>query len=128
MSVAAPPGVIDPMHALDPDLLAQQSGGDHELMVELLELFGETLPDMLGGIGDRMASGDPTGVARAAHLLKGSAGNMAARGLMDAAAGLEAAALAADRATMAFWWGRLREEADAVGACVEGLLAAGRPA
>lgn len=113
------------MLALDPELLSNQAGGDAELVTELLELFGETLPDMVGNIEDKMASGDAPGVARAAHLLKGSAGNMGARTLMDAASGLEGAARASDRSTMAFWWGRLREEAKRVQAAVDVLLAEG---
>jgi HPt (histidine-containing phosphotransfer) domain-containing protein len=109
--------------ALDPELLSSQAGGDAELVLELLALFAETLPDMVGNIQDKMASGDAPGVARAAHLLKGSSGNMGAKDLYDAAAGLEIAAQACDRGTMNFWWGRLREEAGRVQLAVDEMLA-----
>lgn len=124
MSVRSLAAEVNDVLALDPELLSSQAGGDAELVLELLTLFAETLPDMVGNIGDKMASGDAFGVARAAHLLKGSAGNMGARDLLDAASGLEIAAQASDRGTMAFWWGRLREESGRVQQAVDAMLAA----
>lgn len=49
----------------------EQMGGDEELMVELVELFLEDLPERLQEIEAALAAGDAEALSRAAHTLKG---------------------------------------------------------
>ena len=74
---------------------ALQRVGDCEcLLAEILDLFTETCPQMLEAIHQSVAGGDADALERAAHSLKGAAGNIAARAVADRAGDVESAAAA----------------------------------
>jgi HPt (histidine-containing phosphotransfer) domain-containing protein len=63
--------------------------GDVELLKELVALFLKDLPEMLTTLREAVTAGDATAIERAAHKLKGSVGNFAARPAFEAALRLE---------------------------------------
>jgi len=75
---------------LDMELLLSQLEGDRKLMCELVAIFLQDYPRQLERLRRALGEGDAPGVARAAHSLKGAAGNLAAEGVVAAAKRLEA--------------------------------------
>ena len=73
----------------DREAALEQMGGDEELLVELVEVFLEDLPERLREIREAVARADADGLQRAAHTLKGSVGNFAARAVYETALELE---------------------------------------
>jgi CheY-like chemotaxis protein len=67
----------------------EHTGGDEELLRELLMAFVEEYPPLLERIGDAIARCDARQLERAAHTLKGAAGAVAAEAAYDAAQRLE---------------------------------------
>jgi signal transduction histidine kinase/CheY-like chemotaxis protein len=65
---------------------------DPTLESRLAQLFAEHAPRLLAAVREALARGDATGVAVAAHTLKGAVGNLPARAAFDAAERLEAVA------------------------------------
>ncbi len=63
--------------------------GDVELLMEMVALFLEELPDLLTTLREAVTAGDAGAIERAAHKLKGSVGNFAARPAFEAALKLE---------------------------------------
>jgi PAS domain S-box-containing protein len=63
--------------------------GDMELLREVAGLFLVEYPKTMAEIRDAIDKGDPHGLNRAAHALKGSVGNFGARNAFDLALGLE---------------------------------------
>ena len=55
--------------------LLDRLGGDAELLKEVIGLFAEDCPQMMTAIRSGLESSDALAVNRAAHQLKGSAGN-----------------------------------------------------
>jgi two-component system sensor histidine kinase/response regulator len=74
------------------DLLARV-GGDPQLLREVIGLFLEDCPRLVAAIREGLAAGDTEAVHRAAHALKGSAGNFDATDVTALAQRLEARAL-----------------------------------
>jgi HPt (histidine-containing phosphotransfer) domain-containing protein len=70
--------------------------GDTDLLKELLGLFFAECPQRLAQIRDAIAKGDAENLQRAAHTLKGSVGNFAARAAFEAAERLELLGRAGD--------------------------------
>jgi HPt (histidine-containing phosphotransfer) domain-containing protein len=64
-------------------------GGNVELLKEMVTLFLNELPDLLGSLTEAIAAGNAIGIERAAHKLKGSVGNFAAPPAFEAALKLE---------------------------------------
>ena len=77
--------------------MRRRLGADDDLIAELLTLFLEDYPATLTALEEAVRTRDAEGTRRGAHSLKGSAGNMSARGVVTAAAALEASAIRADR-------------------------------
>jgi two-component system sensor histidine kinase/response regulator len=73
----------------DEGALRRRVSGDDELMTEVIRLFLEDLPMRLAAIKDAVNSRNADALRTAAHALKGSAGNLSADGLFDAARVLE---------------------------------------
>jgi HPt (histidine-containing phosphotransfer) domain-containing protein len=69
-------------------------GDDKELMQEIVDLYLEEYPRILGDIRAAAASGEVRALEFSAHALKGSVSNMAARRAYDAAMELETLARA----------------------------------
>ena len=64
-------------------------GGDRELLEEVAGLFLEHSPGLMARIKEAVEAGDSYRLERAAHALKGSAGNFAAEPTVQAALRLE---------------------------------------
>jgi signal transduction histidine kinase/DNA-binding response OmpR family regulator/HPt (histidine-containing phosphotransfer) domain-containing protein len=64
-------------------------GGDEELLRDLCHIFLEESPKLLQKLQQAVAAGDPDGVMRAAHSLKGEASYLGADGTSHAARQLE---------------------------------------
>ena len=76
-------------HVLDGRALLAQVDGDVRLLGKLTRLFLADCPGMLSAIKKAIASQDARGLQQAAHALKGSIANFAARGPFEAALKLE---------------------------------------
>ena len=72
----------EPSLGIDAAKLTHQFGGDEELMREIARMFLEDGDEIMAGLGDAVAAGDPCAVEQAAHKLKSTLGMLAA----DAAA------------------------------------------
>jgi signal transduction histidine kinase/CheY-like chemotaxis protein/HPt (histidine-containing phosphotransfer) domain-containing protein len=92
-SELAPP---DNLPALDPAEALEQTGGSMDMLRDLVALFSEECPKLMGEIRDSIARSDAAALRRAAHTLKGSAGIFAARAAAGAAAELESVARTGD--------------------------------
>ena len=75
--------------AFDEDALRQRLGGDDQLMTDVIKLFLEDLPARLAEIREAVNSRNANALRDAAHALKGSAGNLSAGGVFEAARVLE---------------------------------------
>jgi PAS domain S-box-containing protein len=75
--------------AFDPEIALEQAQGDHELLVEIVDLFLDELPRQTLLLRDALARQDSNALERTAHKLKGSIGNFGARRAYDAALRLE---------------------------------------
>ena len=73
----------------DEAALSQRLSGDEALMRDVISLFLEDLPVRLAAIKDAVRSRDAEALRAAAHNLKGSAANLSAGGLFEAAHVLE---------------------------------------
>ena len=73
------------------ELLALMDG-DRELLLELIGVFLEDAPQRIQGVRGALADHDSEAVYRAAHALKGSAGNFGAPEVVSRANRLEALA------------------------------------
>jgi signal transduction histidine kinase/PAS domain-containing protein/DNA-binding response OmpR family regulator len=85
--------------AIDPAVLEPWLQGDEAARRDLLRKFSLSATDSRRDIEAAMTAGDLAALAAAAHRLKGSALAVGARALGDAAATLERAAKAGDRAS-----------------------------
>ena len=81
---------------LDQVSLAEVIDGDLAFLRELTRLFGEETPQLLADMGQAIESGDRDLLQRAAHTLKGSAGNMCGKRAAQVAFLLEEFAAAGD--------------------------------
>jgi signal transduction histidine kinase/CheY-like chemotaxis protein len=99
---AAPPAA--PALAIDREQLLMRLGGDEELLTEVVDLFLADCPVRLAAIKTAVDARDAEGIRKAAHALKGAAGNLSAARLVAATQTLER--IGADgrlEATQAAW-------------------------
>jgi two-component system sensor histidine kinase/response regulator len=66
-------------------MLRHRVSGDDRLMTELIQLFLDDLPMRLAAIKEAVTARNAAAIRSAAHALKGSAGNLSADGLFEAA-------------------------------------------
>ena len=71
------------------DLSPLRELGDDDLVIELAQLFIDSTRTIVDQMRQSAASADMSGVARAAHSVKGASANMYAHALAAAAAALE---------------------------------------
>ncbi len=100
MDVVAPASPMEPLAAsggggagediFNPAKLLRNVGGDERLVRQLVELFQERGSLMMEKITDAVEQDDAKRLEQAAHLLKGTAGNLCAREVVLAASRLEA--------------------------------------
>jgi CheY-like chemotaxis protein/nitrogen-specific signal transduction histidine kinase len=69
--------------------LLERVEGDQELLVEMVHLFQQDVPNLVAALKDALQRGDMTVLERSAHSLKGAAGNLSAKALAAAALQLE---------------------------------------
>jgi HPt (histidine-containing phosphotransfer) domain-containing protein len=81
---------------LDPDHALERIGGDRELLAELVAIFGQECPLLIGEMREALARRDSRVLERAAHSLKGAVGNFGAQSAFAAARELEALARSGD--------------------------------
>jgi CheY-like chemotaxis protein/HPt (histidine-containing phosphotransfer) domain-containing protein len=74
---------------VDERALRERLGDDEQLFNEVIQAFLESCRSQLAGIKAAIQRGDTEAVRKAAHSLKGSAGNLSAPSLFAAAAALE---------------------------------------
>lgn len=75
ISPALDPDVIDSLRQLTPP-------GEPDVLAEVLQLFLDDVPVRIGRLRGACQAGNALEVQRAAHSLKGSAGNIGANGLL----------------------------------------------
>jgi HPt (histidine-containing phosphotransfer) domain-containing protein len=75
--------------AFDEAELLTRVEGDRELLGELVAIFQDDCPRLLGELRRGIEAGDARGVQFAAHALKGSVSNFGGRDAADAALALE---------------------------------------
>ena len=90
-----PDQVLDPESIAALNSVAPGDGG--AFLRELVDIFLTDTPRRLAEISRSLESGDFATLSRAAHSIKGSAGNFGAHGLVERAWNLERAARAGDR-------------------------------
>lgn len=76
-------------HPVNLDQLKQNIGDDKSLLQELIDIFIHTGPDMITAIKAALTAQDAKALTRAAHALKGTAGNFGAETVVRLAAKLE---------------------------------------
>ncbi len=81
--------VMDTVIPMDLTHLRELVGGDEEVMGEILDLFMEDAPRQIAALGEAITRGDWEEAHRLAHTLKGSASNVGAEPLRQAAWSLE---------------------------------------
>ncbi len=74
---------------LNLDELESRTRGDKELIMELIDIFKTTAPELVEKMAKSISQGDADSMYRAAHSLKGAAGMLAAPGVQSAAYKLE---------------------------------------
>ncbi len=99
---------MDPV--IDFPAVLERVEDDRELLGELARLFLEELPERLSLIADALEARDAKGLHEVAHALKGSAGNLAAMAVFEAAKQLEHSGQTADWGQAATAYAALRRE------------------
>ena len=93
----APPDVPDVLPGappIDREAMLHRLGGDESLFAEVARLFLEDAPARLDALDAALAAGDAVLLRAAAHAIKGTAGNLSAHSLLQAAKDVEQTALA----------------------------------
>jgi len=80
---------MDTVMPMDLTYLRELVGGDEEVMGEILDLFMEDAPRQIAALGEAITRGNWQEAQRLAHTLKGSASNVGAEPLRQAAWSLE---------------------------------------
>jgi signal transduction histidine kinase/CheY-like chemotaxis protein/HPt (histidine-containing phosphotransfer) domain-containing protein len=80
----------------DRAILLERVGGDDEICAEILKTFLADVPERVKEMEEALARGDNEKLKRGAHTIKGSAGNVGAPVLQEAAGRLEAAVAAGE--------------------------------
>ena len=108
--------------AVDVPALMARLEGDRELLAELYEIFVPDAEGLLAALEKGVSSSDADAVRRAAHTLKGAAGNFCAPSAVAAALALETAGRTREMADAPRLLARLRAEIDAVATALAAAL------
>ncbi len=98
-----------------------QVDGDSELLQELVTLFLDDYPRLLGEITEAIARGEGQALARTARSLKGAVGALAAQGAFAAALTLEQIGKAGDLTQAAEAYASLEKELAALSSALAAL-------
>ncbi len=101
----------------------ERAGGDESFLAELVGLFLKDCPRLLGEIRAALERQDAVGLKRAAHTLKGSAGNFEARAVCEAARALEEVGKSGGLNTAPAIFARLEHEAQRLAEALDDLVA-----
>jgi len=71
------------------ELALSQLDDDRELLFEVVEVFVDTMPDLLNDLKKASAEADAVAIAALAHSIKGAASNICAEPMRASAASLE---------------------------------------
>ena len=115
--IAARPLTDPALQPLDLAEMRRQLGDDEELVSELIALFLGDYHGRLESLTAALDARDTDCVRSVAHTIKGGASNLCARGVTEAARGLETACASEDFAV-------IRDHADRLAAEVERLAGA----
>jgi two-component system, sensor histidine kinase and response regulator len=99
-ATATPAPAATPGDAFQSGEMWERFAGDVELVGEILDLIDRDLPQYVARLRRAVDDGDWAVVARLAHTIKGTAGEVAAVHLPGLAVSIEQAALASDRAAV----------------------------
>ncbi len=88
--------------------------GDSDLVLEVIDLFLQEIPDRLTALRDGLARGDFPLIARVAHTIRGSAGHIGAKALTALCARVEDKARQATPFNSAFALSSIEEELERV--------------
>jgi HPt (histidine-containing phosphotransfer) domain-containing protein len=102
--------------------------GEPDVLTEVLRLFLHEVPPRIDRLRNAWTTGDIQGMYRAAHSLKGSAGNIGAQRLYDVARQLDELGRAGNVASSAQLVAALGIEFDKVEVEIHRLIGAGGPA
>jgi HPt (histidine-containing phosphotransfer) domain-containing protein len=89
-------------------------GEDPEFLVEIVNLFLATCPDLLSGIENAVVRRDAEALCRSAHTLKGAVANFGAQSVVDQAKELEMMGRSGDISHSEQAWSSLRGLMDAL--------------
>ncbi len=106
---------------LDEAAALARVGDDRELLAELAQLFLHECPHLLSNIRLAIAEGDPVKLKSAAHNLKGSVDNFAAKRVVEAAWKLEMAGRDGNLTGVQETWRVLEEELERLGPVLASL-------
>jgi two-component system, sensor histidine kinase and response regulator len=95
-------------------------GGNRDILAQLIELFGQDSPRLMGEVRSAIARGDAKALRLAAHALRGSAGYFGATAACESAARLEDRGRSSD---LVGAWDDYTTLADAVGRLQRALVA-----
>lgn len=123
---ALPSDSTAPSTDVDPSQLQEITGGEAEIMQDIVEEFAGSADDLLAALGAALAQDDPRGAMRAAHTLKGSSGIIGADGLRVGCLAIERAAAAGDLACVAALLPALQDQQTATVASLRALVSAAR--
>jgi len=107
---------------LDLEELVDRCSGNREFAEKILEKFAKRSPESLERLAEAVKSGVDNEVARAAHTIKGAAGNVSAQRLTAAVADMVQAARSHEQARYTELQQRVEEEFAACQAAIESLL------
>jgi signal transduction histidine kinase/DNA-binding response OmpR family regulator/HPt (histidine-containing phosphotransfer) domain-containing protein len=107
--------------ALDTAGLLARIGGDTDLMREVVRLFLEDCPLRLSAIRAAITAGDAGALRAAAHALRGAAGTLSARGVVDAALVMERMGAENQLGAAEAAWKRLNAEAAHLAAALQAM-------
>ena len=90
----------DEFAAVNARRLLSKLGGDKELLLEIIELFQREAPTLIDGLRAEAKNRDALAIARAAHVLKGSAANFGVNPLYELTRTIEHRARAGDLSSL----------------------------
>ena len=102
----------DQLPAADLDSLIARTGGDSELILEMIRMFQKEAPRLYGQVITAIQNNDAVSLRSAAHALKGSVANFSANPAMNAAAVLEESGKNGDMSTVSLSCSNLSYEID----------------
>jgi HPt (histidine-containing phosphotransfer) domain-containing protein len=103
-----PPAHLDLQQALE------ALEGNRQLLIELIEIFGEECPKLSAEITTSIHAGDLATLRRAAHTMKGSLAHLMALPAIQIAEQMEFLARSQNLAGAAALWPQLKAELDAI--------------